>query len=157
MAIIIIIIIVYYICIYTLDWAYNAAYDPVKEAAAYNAANGVTSSTYTSSGGNGPPGGNGSPGPEGFPLYIDYKMKDTEHLANYMSQCPRGNNTFNCGLEREAPNGWTARDLCSIWAHVKDEHPEFANNSPFNNTTIINNTLIRNVASLNKNYPRGWP
>lgn len=135
---------------------YSTNYDPVREAAAENAAAGITSSTYSTGG-----GGEGGGGPS-QPKFVhrgilEYQLKDTQALANYMSECPRGNTTYNCGLERPAMNGKTYKDLANIWAHVKAEHPEFANNCPLPNTTIINDTLINNVASLNTDYSREWP
>jgi hypothetical protein len=49
--------------------------------------------------------------------------------------------------------------FCSrIWAHVKSEHPEWANNYPYDNRVTVNDATLRsNIYSLNKNYPGRWP
>jgi hypothetical protein len=71
-------------------------YDPVKEAAAQNAAAGLTSG-HTNSTGGGPSqpqtGGNSS---------VDDTNSvntDTYRLANHLFQCGRGNSLFNCNIE----------------------------------------------------------
>jgi len=130
-------------------------YDPVREAAAQNAAAQNAAENYTGEGSSQPQGG-GNPSADGM-----NSDTDTKRLADYLSECPRGNSVYNCGLEQSRTTILTTPRrvyLSRIWAHVKAEHPEFANNYQYgSNTTIINDTLINNIYSLNKNYPGYWP
>jgi len=142
-----------------LDWSFDSSlnYDPVREAAAQNAEAG-TSSSHTTSTGGGPsqPQGGENPSADGV-----NRDTDTKRLGDYLSECPQGNSVYNCGLENGSRTINTTPQklyLSRIWAHVKAEHPEFANNYIHGgNTTVIDDTLINNIYSLKKNYPGYWP
>lgn len=143
-----------------LDWPNDSSlnYDPVREAAAQNAAAGISDSNRDSPGrGSSQPQGGGE---NSSPTNIETDT-DTKRLGDYFFQCGKGNSMDNCGLEDGSNHFNTTPQklfLSRIWAHVKAEHPEFANNYIYdNNTTIINDTLLNNIYSLNKNYPGNWP
>jgi hypothetical protein len=139
-----------------LDWSYDlsSSYDPVKDAIAQNAEAGTSSSNTNSTG--------GDPQPQGGQDHsADNRNNDTDtkRLGDYLSKCGEGNSVSNCNLEGSNPHSTPQTLFLSrIWAHVKAEHPEFANNYPYNpNTTVVNSTLLNNIYSLNKNYPGNWP
>jgi hypothetical protein len=142
-----------------LDWSFDSSlnFDPVRDAAAQNAAAaaGTSSSNLGNSSGGGPSQPQmdmNSPGRD--------RTTDTTRLGDYLSKkCAEGNSVYNCldvGPNTTITN--PNKVFCSrIWAHVKAEHPEFANNYPYNATTVNDSTLWSNIYSLNKNYPGNWP
>jgi hypothetical protein len=159
----------------SFDSSLNYGYDPVKDAAARNAAEGAgrnaaeiaaqnaasgRSSTQTNSSGGGPsqPEGRENPSVHGTDYIGD---TDTRRLADYLNyECGRGNSVENCGLRDHRMQSTTPQKLylSRIWAHVKAEHPEIADNFGEGvETTVINDALIKNIKNLNKNYPGTWP
>jgi len=141
------------------SWSFDYAsgYDPVKEAAAYNAATGVGNNSSL------PPvnsAGSGSVGTKD-------QDTDTTRLANFMGNFGRGNSTQNCGIEYPSNiSGVSPQNVYNsrIWAHVKAEHPEwtyettsfYGGGGPFR-AAIVSDGLIENIRALNKNYPGTWP
>jgi len=134
-------------------------YDPVRDAAAQNAAEGTASGNSTQNNHNGggpsqPEGGERSSNPSGHGTGPEADT-DTKRLADYLQyECGRGNSVENCGLRSDRMQDTTPQKifLSRIWAHVKAEHPEIADNFGQGvETTVINDALIRNVRALNKN------
>jgi hypothetical protein len=143
-----------------LDWSFDSQlnFDPVRDAAAQNAA-AFGNHTNSTEGG----------GPsllEGHNSSVDDVRPDTDtrRLGDYLSTCGKGNATFNCGLEYGSNNYGTPQTifLSRIWAHVKAEHPEFLTTFTSLDGTVVregvvSDSLINNIYGLNKNYPGHWP
>jgi hypothetical protein len=143
--------------VYQLEWSFDnfsLNFDAVRDAIAQNAAAGITSEQGNSSG-----GGPSQPQADTNSLGQN-RITDTTRLHDYLAGCGEGNSLNNC-LDKNSNTTFTnpERVFCSrIWAHVKTEHPEFANNYSWDNSTTINDsTLRRNIYGLNKNYPGTWP
>jgi hypothetical protein len=44
------------------------------------------------------------------------------------------------------------------WGHIRTEHPEFVNTQQYNSeSSVIDRSLLNNIYSLNKNYPKTIP
>lgn len=127
-------------------------YDPVREAAAHNAADGTYSDhTNSTGGGSSQPQGGENPSADGI-----RSDTDTKRLGDHLSQYGRGVPVYLCGIEdtRNATITTPQRHYFSrIWAHVKAEHPEYSDHPQNPKYTINSNTLINNIYNLNKNYP----
>jgi len=143
-------------------------YDPVKDAASQNSA-GPSNSNGPSQpqgggndGGSSQPqgGGNGGPsqpqgsGSGGTSQAQGGGITDTRRLADHLSQY-RGGVIWNARIETYddifvSPED---KDFNRIWVNVKTEHPEFIQNHRFGSQKITK-TLLNQIYSLNKNYPR---
>ena len=140
-----------------VNWSfdYSSNFDPVRDAAAQNAAESTNNGSYQHPGGSNPP------------VEGTRQDTDTKRLGDYLSECGRGNSTYNCGLENNHQGSPLKVFLSRIWAHVKVEHPEWAPAEPITDegtgiTTIVrhgivSDSLINNIYNLNKNYPGNWP
>nr|YP_009945030.1 hypothetical protein [Monilinia laxa]QOE17394.1 hypothetical protein [Monilinia laxa] len=131
-----------------LSWSFNdtlnassgTKYDPVRDI--------NLDSTHSGSSGGG--GGIGSA----------CQDTDTTHLANFL-EVYKDNTVRDARLERHYPSYDPSTELGRAnrtWAHVRGEHPEFINTQQYNSkSSFIDNNLLNNIRSLNKNYPTTMP
>jgi hypothetical protein len=145
-----------------LYWSFDQTlnYDPVREAALQNLVVAETNGSHTNSSWGGPsqPQGGGGENPSTGGMNSD---TDTKRLADYLCQCRKGISLYTCGVEDTQNTVITSPErlyFSRIWSHVRTEYPEFAYGYPHTRGTTPNtDTLINNIYSLNKNYPRNWP
>lgn len=89
-------------------------------------------------------------------------IKDTQKLHDYFREY-RGQRINKTKINfKRIPNAEQRRanipqyELKRILLHVKSENPLIFNaNSP--HSTVINDSLLRAIRDINKNYPKSWP
>lgn len=130
-----------------LNWSFNdtlnassgTKYDPVRDI--------ILDSTHSGSSGG---GGIGSA----------CQDTDTTHLANFL-EVYKDYTVRDARLEGHYPSYDPSTELARAnrtWAHVRGEHPEFINTRQYNSkSSFIDNNLLNNIRSLNKNYPTTMP